>query len=85
MGSEMCIRDRLRDDKMVIKLFDVLAQRYAERAGGYTRVLKAGFRYGDSAPMAVIEFVDRDETARGQDSGPVQVDGDNTEIQAGAA
>ena len=76
---------QLRDDKMVTKLFDVLAQRYAERAGGYTRVLKAGFRYGDSAPMAVIEFVDRDETARGQDSGPVQIDGDNTEIQAGAA
>ncbi len=69
---------QLRDDKMVTKLFDVLAQRYAERAGGYTRVLKAGFRYGDSAPMAVIEFVDRDETARGQDSGPVQVDGDDT-------
>ena len=76
---------QLRDEKMVAKLFDVLAQRYAERAGGYTRVLKAGFRYGDSAPMAVIEFVDRDETARGQDSGPVQVDGDDTELQAGAA
>ena len=76
---------QLRDDKMVTKLFDVLAQRYVERAGGYTRVLKAGFRYGDSAPMAVIEFVDRDETARGQDSGPVQVDGDDTELQAGAA
>lgn len=76
---------QLRDDKMVTKLFDVLAQRYAERAGGYTRVLKAGFRYGDSAPMAVIEFVDRDETARGQDSGPVQVDGDDTELQPGAA
>jgi large subunit ribosomal protein L17 len=76
---------QLRDDKMVTKLFDVLAQRYAERAGGYTRVLKAGFRYGDSAPMAVIEFVDRDETARGQDSVPVQVDGDDTELQAGAA
>ena len=76
---------QLRDDKMVTKLFDIIAQRYAERAGGYTRVLKAGFRYGDSAPMAVIEFVDRDETARGQDSGPVQVDGDDTELQAGAA
>ena len=76
---------QLRDDKMVTKLFDILAQRYAERAGGYTRVLKAGFRYGDSAPMAVIEFVDRDETARGQDSGPVKVDGDDTELQAGAA
>lgn len=76
---------QLRDDKMVTKLFDVLSQRYADRAGGYTRVLKAGFRYGDSAPMAVIEFVDRDKTARGQDSGPVQVDGDDTELQAGAA
>ena len=48
--------------------------RYAERAGGYTRVLKAGFRYGDNAPLAVIEFVDRDPAARGQDSGPVMVD-----------
>ena len=53
------------------KLFDVLGPRYKERHGGYTRVMKAGFRYGDSAPMAVIEFVDRDEDARGQDSGPV--------------
>ncbi|MDC3311687.1 50S ribosomal protein L17 [Alphaproteobacteria bacterium] len=76
---------QLRDEKMVAKLFDSLAQRYAERAGGYTRVLKAGYRYGDSAPMAVIEFVDRDESARGQDSGPVQVADDDSEIQAGAA
>ena len=76
---------QLRDDKMVTKLFDVLAERYAERAGGYTRVLKAGFRYGDSAPMAVIEFVDRDETAKGQDSGPAQIEGDDPEPQAGAA
>ena len=76
---------QLRDDKMVAKLFDVLAERYAERAGGYTRVLKAGFRYGDSAPMAVIEFVDRDESAKGQDSGPVQTDGDDGDVQAGAA
>jgi large subunit ribosomal protein L17 len=65
---------RLRDDAMTKKLFDVLGPRYQERKGGYTRVMKAGFRYGDSAPMAVIEFVDRDEDARGQDSGPVQVD-----------
>jgi large subunit ribosomal protein L17 len=56
---------------MTKKLFDVLGPRYKERHGGYTRVMKAGFRYGDSAPMAVIEFVDRDEDARGQDSGPV--------------
>ena len=54
------------------KLFAVLGPRYQERQGGYTRVLKAGFRYGDNAPMAVIEFVDRDVDARGQDSGPTQ-------------
>jgi len=57
---------------MTKKLFEVLGPRYQERSGGYTRVMKAGFRYGDSAPMAVIELVDRDEDARGQDSGPVQ-------------
>ena len=62
----------LRDDAMVRKLFDTLAERYAQRSGGYTRVLKAGFRYGDSAPMAVIELVDRDPDAKGQDSGPPQ-------------
>ena len=61
----------LRDQAMVKKLFDVLGPRYKERNGGYTRVLKAGFRYGDSAPVAVIEFVDRDVDAKGQDSGPV--------------
>src|SRR5204862_2245784 len=61
----------LRDVVMVKKLFDVLGPRYKERDGGYTRVLKAGFRYGDSAPRAVIELVDRDEDAKGQDYGPV--------------
>jgi large subunit ribosomal protein L17 len=65
---------KLRDDAMVKKLFDVLGKRYQDRNGGYTRVLKAGFRYGDNAPMAVIEFVDRDVDARGQDSGPTMKD-----------
>ena len=69
---------RIRDEAMVAKLFDTLGPRYAERPGGYTRVMKAGFRYGDSAPMAVIELVDRDTDARGLDSGPVQ-----TEDEAG--
>ena len=63
---------QIKDVDLVRKLFDVLGPRYKERNGGYTRVLKAGFRYGDNAPMAVIEFVDRDVNARGQDSGPVQ-------------
>lgn len=67
---------RLRDDAMTKKLFDVLGKRYEDRPGGYCRIMKAGFRYGDSAPMAVIELVDRDEDARGQDSGPVQVQDD---------
>ena len=57
--------NQIRDKDMVSKLFDNLAKRYSDRKGGYTRVLKAGFRYGDSAPMAVIELVDRDENAKG--------------------
>ena len=63
---------QVRDVAMVKKLFDVLAPRYKDRQGGYTRIIKAGFRYGDNAAMAVIEFVDRDVDAKGQDSGPVQ-------------
>jgi large subunit ribosomal protein L17 len=63
---------QVRDVALVKKLFDVLGPRYKERNGGYTRVLKAGFRYGDNAPLGVIEFVDRDVDAKGQDSGPVQ-------------
>ena len=62
----------MRDVPMVKKLFDVIGPRYKDRNGGYTRVLKAGFRHGDSAPVAVIEFVDRDVDAKGLDSGPVQ-------------
>lgn len=61
----------MRDEEQVRKLFDTLAARYTDRPGGYLRVLKAGFRYGDNAPLAIIEFVDRDEAAKGQDSGPV--------------
>jgi large subunit ribosomal protein L17 len=64
---------QIKDAAQVTKLFDVLAARYADRKGGYTRVLKAGFRFGDNAPMAIIEFVDRDVSAKGQDSGPVEV------------
>ena len=63
---------QMRDIAMVKKLFEVIGPRYKERNGGYTRVMKAGFRYGDSAPVAVIEFVDRDVEAKGKDSGPVQ-------------
>ena len=63
---------QVRDVTQVGKLFDTLGSRYAERNGGYIRIMKAGFRHGDNAPMAVIEFVDRDVEAKGQDSGPVQ-------------
>jgi len=62
----------VRDVAMVKKLFGVIGPRYKDRDGGYIRVMKAGFRYGDSAPLAVIEFVDRDVEAKGLDSGPVQ-------------
>jgi large subunit ribosomal protein L17 len=65
---------QIKDVALVRKLFEVLGPRYKERNGGYTRIMKAGFRYGDNAAMAVIEFVDRDPEARGKDSGPVQTE-----------
>lgn len=71
---------QVRDADQVKKLFDVIGPRYVGRPGGYTRVLKAGFRHGDNAPMAIIEFVDRDPAAKGLDSGPVEVsEGEETE------
>ena len=76
---------QIRDTDQVAKLFDVLGARYKDRNGGYTRVLKAGFRHGDSAPMAVIELVDRDESEKGKDSGPVITNEDGTEAAEAAA
>ena len=73
---------RLLDDVQLTKLFDVLAARYADRNGGYTRIIKAGIRASDASPMAIIEFVDRDASAKGQDSGPVQ--GDDAEFDLAA-
>ena len=70
---------RMLDDTQLVKLFDVLAERYKDRSGGYTRIIKAGFRASDASAMAVIEFVDRDESAKGQDSGPVAGDDDGDE------
>ncbi|MFL6723857.1 MAG: 50S ribosomal protein L17 [Sphingomicrobium sp.] len=67
---------RMMDDVQLVKLFDVIAPRYADRNGGYTRVVKAGIRASDAAQIAIIEFVDRDVSAKGQDSGPVMMDED---------
>ena len=75
---------RVRDQVQVAKLFDTLGERYKEREGGYIRIMKAGFRYGDNAPMAIIEFVDRDESARGEDSGPVEMDDEAEDAKAAA-
>ena len=73
---------RLQDRAMVAKLFDVVAERYKDRLGGYIRIIRANFRYGDCAPLAYIEFVDRDVDAKGLDSGPVLLDEENEDEAA---
>jgi large subunit ribosomal protein L17 len=79
LSNRRLAHSRLLDDTQLKKLFDVLAVRYADRAGGYIRVLKAGIRASDAAPIAIIEFVDRDVSAKGQDSGPVMSEADDSE------
>ena len=74
LASRRLVASRMRDETQTKKLFDVIGPRYADRAGGYLRIMKAGFRHGDNAAVAVIEFVDRDITAKGKDSGPVAGD-----------
>jgi len=74
LSNRRLAQSRLMDDAQLIKLFDVIGPRYASRNGGYTRVIKAGFRMSDASPIAIIEFVDRDVSAKGQDSGPVMSD-----------
>jgi large subunit ribosomal protein L17 len=74
LANRRLAQSRLRDETMLKKLFDVLGPRYKDRNGGYTRVLKAGFRYGDNAPRAIIELVDRDRSAKGKGSDPVAVE-----------
>ncbi|MGP1352526.1 MAG: 50S ribosomal protein L17 [Parasphingopyxis sp.] len=76
LSNRRLAMSRLMDETQLKKLFDVLAERYADREGGYTRIIKAGYRASDASAMAVIEFVDRDEDAKGQDSGPVEFDED---------
>ena len=79
LSNRRLAHSRILDDAQLVKLFDVIAPRYAERNGGYTRVVKAGIRMSDAAQMAIIEFVDRDVSAKGQDSGPVMVDDEEME------
>ena len=79
LSNRRLAMSRLMDDTQLVKLFDILAARYSDRAGGYSRVVKAGFRGSDAAPMGIIELVDRDVSAKGQDSGPVEVMDDDGE------
>jgi len=74
LSNRRLAMSRLQDETQLKKLFDVLAERYSDREGGYTRIIKAGYRASDSAQLAIIEFVDRDEDAKGQDSGPVMTE-----------
>jgi large subunit ribosomal protein L17 len=74
LSNRRLAQSRLMDDAQLTKLFDVLAARYADRNGGYTRIIKAGYRASDASPMAIIELVDRDTSAKGLDSGPVMGD-----------
>ena len=76
LSNRRLAHSRLLDDAQLVKLFDVIGPRYASRNGGYTRVIKAGIRASDASPIAIIEFVDRDVSAKGQDSGPVMTDDD---------
>jgi large subunit ribosomal protein L17 len=79
LSNRRLAQSRLMDDAQLVKLFDVLATRYADRNGGYTRIIKAGYRASDASPMAIIELVDRDTSAKGLDSGPVMGDEDMDE------
>ena len=79
LSNRRLAMSRLMDDTQLVKLFDMLAERYAGRPGGYSRVVKAGFRGSDAAPMGIIELVDRDVSAKGQDSGPVEMMDDDGE------
>lgn len=82
LSNRRLAMSRLMDETQLKKLFDVLGERYADRSGGYCRVIKAGYRASDASPMAVIELVDRDEDAKGQDSGPVEMAEDYEEAMA---
>ena len=82
LSNRRLAQGRLMDDAQLAKLFDTLAPRYADRSGGYCRVVKAGIRMSDAASMAIIEFVDRDVSAKGQDSGPVMMDDEDDQLAA---